>query len=276
MGKLLKIEMERAIKGYGFWLSLLIGMIISVEHFFRVVLPAAEYPLGFYILDSAVSMPASAFQFWIGAGSSNFEGILFVRLFPILAVMPYASTYALDIKNGLVKNYYTRTTKHNYLLSKYITSFITGGITVTIPLLVNFLLTIASLPSIVWPIGVFTINANCMWSDIFYTNPHLYVFMMLGLMFLCGGFISAFALVFSNLVSNIFIVMLAPFIVCEFTNAMIRLSPVSWIRKIAPQALFNIAQIAPKSGMSYIVFFLVMIMLDIFVYYAGGKKCDTF
>lgn len=276
MGRMLKIEIERALRGYGFWLSLLIGMIISVEHYFRVVLVFARYPLKFYIYDSAVSMPASAFQFWIGAGSSNFEGILFVRLFPILAVMPYASTYVSDIRNGLIKNYYTRTRKHNYLVSKYIVTFITGGMAVTIPLLANFLLTTASLPSIVWPIGVFTMSANCMWSDIFYTNPYLYVLMMLGLMFLCGGFISTFALAFSNLVSNIFVVMLAPFIVCEFTNAMIRLSSISWIRKMAPQALFSISQIAPKSGISYIVFFLIMIVIDIFIYYIGGKISDTF
>lgn len=276
MGQIIKIEIERAFKSKGLWLSVFIGMVICIEHIFRVVLPVAERPLDFYIYDSAVSMPASAFQFWVEAGSSNFEGALMVRLFPILAVMPYAVSYLTDIKSGIIKNYYIRTSKINYLTAKYVSVFVTGGFAVTFPLLVNFLITTACLPSIVWPIGVFTVNANGMWSDIFYSHPYIYIFMMLALMYICGGLLSTLALVFSNLVDNRFVVILAPFIICEFTNAMIRISHIKWVKKMAPTYLFNIAQTSPKCAQSYIVYISIMIMLGIFVYFIGGVKRETY
>ena len=68
----------------------------------------------------------------------NFENELFVRIIPLLAAIPYAITYCSDIRTGIVKNYYIRTKKINYLFSKYLAVFLTGGTTVTVPLLINF------------------------------------------------------------------------------------------------------------------------------------------
>lgn len=276
MGKMIKIEFERAFRSIGLWISMIIGMIISIEHIFRVVMPQAKSPLNYYIYDSAVSMPASAFQFWIETGSSNFEGTLFVRLFPILAVMPYAVTYLSDIKDGMIKNFYTRTGKLNYLAAKYLAVFVTGGFAVTFPLIINFLITIAVLPSIVFPIGVFTVNANGMWSDIFYTHPYIYTMMMLLLMYVCGGLLATMALIMSNLVNNRFVVILAPFIICEFTNAMIRLSHTLWVKKMAPAYLFDISQKMSKDIKSYICYIVLMAVFGIIGYFIGGMRRETY
>jgi len=77
-----------------------------------------------------------------------------------------------DIKSGIIKNYVTRTAKFNYLAAKYIAVFVTGGVAVVMPLLINYLTAITILPSLVWPVGVFASSPKSIWSAIFYTHPH--------------------------------------------------------------------------------------------------------
>lgn len=89
--------------------------------------------------------------------------------------MPYAVTYLSDIKSGIIKNYVTRTAKFNYLAAKYIAVFVTGGVVVVMPLLINYLTAITILPSLVWPVGVFASSPKMhMVGNILYTSTHLY------------------------------------------------------------------------------------------------------
>ena len=154
MKVMIKTELERAFKSWSLWLALIIGMGLSIAQIITRIIPAAMNPLMGYMPDNATLMPISAFQVWIGNGVS-FEYSLFIRLIPILAAMPYAVTYLSDIKSGIIKNYVTRTAKFNYLAAKYIAVFVTGGVVVVMPLLINYLTAITILPSLVWPVGVF-------------------------------------------------------------------------------------------------------------------------
>ena len=130
---MIKTELERAFKSWGFWIALIIGIGISVSQIVTRIIPAAINPISFFEPDNATVMPASAFQMWLGNGVT-FEYTLYVRLIPILAAMPYAVTYLSDIKSGIIKNYISRTAKINYLVAKYMAVFITGGIVIILPL----------------------------------------------------------------------------------------------------------------------------------------------
>ena len=162
MKVMIKTELERAFKSWSLWLALIIGMGLSIAQIITRIIPAAMNPLMGYMPDNATLMPISAFQVWIGNGVS-FEYSLFIRLIPILAAMPYAVTYLSDIKSGIIKNYVTRTAKFNYLAAKYIAVFVTGGVVVVMPLLINYLTAITILPSLVWPVGVFASSPKSIW-----------------------------------------------------------------------------------------------------------------
>lgn len=270
---MIKTELERAFKSWGFWIALFIGLGISVSQLVTRVIPAAINPISFFESNNATVMPASAFQMWIGNGAT-FEYTLYIRLVPILAAMPYAVTYLSDIKSGVIKNYVTRTSKNNYLVAKYVAVFVTGGITIVVPLLINYLVAITVLPSFVWPIGVFAPSANSMWSEIFYTYPHVYIMMYMILFFVCGGLVSTVVLIISNLVNNRFVAVLAPYIIGEFANAVLRMVKIKWIRSLAPTILFNMSQI--NYGLSYIVFIAVLLILGGLVYFIGGIRHETY
>ena len=257
MNVMIKTELERAFKSWSLWLALIIGMGLSIAQIITRIIPAAMNPLMGYMPDNATLMPISAFQVWIGNGVS-FEYSLFIRLIPILAAMPYAVTYLSDIKSGIIKNYVTRTAKFNYLAAKYIAVFVTGGVVVVMPLLINYLTAITILPSLVWPVGVFASSPKSIWSAIFYTHPHIYMIMYMILLFVCGGLMA----------------MLAPYIITEFANAILRMSDKKWLRGIAPTKLFNMAQ--TNTGASFIVYIAVLLILGVVVYFIGGLKHETY
>ena len=169
MKVMIKTELERAFKSWSLWLALIIGMGLSIAQIITRIIPAAMNPLMGYMPDNATLMPISAFQVWIGNGVS-FEYSLFIRLIPILAAMPYAVTYLSDIKSGIIKNYVTRTAKFNYLAAKYIAVFVTGGVVVVIPLLINNYSSITCVAG--WCICKF--SKKHMVGNILYTSTRLY------------------------------------------------------------------------------------------------------
>ena len=273
MKVMIKTELERAFKSWSLWLALIIGTGLSVAQIITKIVPAAMNPLIGYMPDNATIMPISAFQVWMGNGVS-FEYSLFIRLIPILAAMPYAVTYLSDIKSGIIKNYVTRTAKFNYLVAKYIAVFVTGGVVVVMPLLINYLTAIAVLPSLVWPVGVFASSPKSIWSAIFYTHPHIYISMYMLLFFICGGLMATIALIVSNIINNRFVAVLAPYIITEFANAILRMFDKKWLRGIAPTKLFNMAQ--TNTGVSFIVYIAVLLILGVVVYFIGGLKHETY
>ena len=64
MKQMLKIELERAFKGTGFKISILIGMVISVLQFVKCVVPAAMNPL--YVLKGrTIEIPSNINNIWM-------------------------------------------------------------------------------------------------------------------------------------------------------------------------------------------------------------------
>ena len=55
--------------------------------------------------------------------------------------------------------------------------------------------------------------------------------------------------------------MLAPYIITEFANAILRMSDKKWLRGIAPTKLFNMAQ--TNTGASFIVYIAVLLILGV-------------
>lgn len=58
---------------------------------------------------------------------------------PIIAALPFTSTFIDDIKSGFVKEYLPRTTKSGYLLGKIFGSLVSGGLSVSLGVLLGYL-----------------------------------------------------------------------------------------------------------------------------------------
>lgn len=274
MKQMIKIELERALKGMAFKVSLIIGMLIVTIQFINVGLHNALNPLEFFSY-GGLQQPYNVFYTWIG-GSFNIYYTVYIRILPIMVALPYAATYYTDRRQGIIRNYYSRTNKINYLVAKLIAVFTTGGIAATVPLAINLLSTAMLLPSMLWNDGTTDCMANSMWSSVYYTHPYIYYILYFALQFICAGLLATVSLMISLWVNNTFIVLLFPVVLCEFLNAVSGWIPNMKARAIAPYRLFSISQLSPNYWECYVVFIISLIILDIIIYIWRGIRNDTF
>lgn len=277
MKEQIKIEYERAIRSKTLWVALIIGLIISIAQFVVEVVPAAKDPLQFF-KGTFQCYPRSVFNYWLGGSFADAYGTTFLTILPVLATLAHAITYYMDIKSGYIKNIYTRTTKKNYLVAKYIVTFISGGIVVIIPWLVNLLLSACVLPSLV-PVGngMFAISGGRMLDKVYYTHPYMYIMIYILIYFLYAGVFSTVALAAVYVIENIFLLTLVPFIVyygCSIISPYVKV--ISWLGRINPITLLDMTQPRGAQPMAIVLELLIVGVISGGIYFRNGVKKDAF
>ena len=206
----MKIELKRAFKSEGMHLSLLIGMIISVSHIIRIQLPLCEEMK--YI---TYQIPPILSQNWIGGDILGTETFLYFLILPILATLPYGLSYFEDKDNGFLKMIYQRTRREEYIKNKFVATFISGGIAVTVPLIINLMVAMSLFPNIVPDVSRCTdlIFSNRIFYQIYYSKPLVYITLFLIIDFLFAGMWAVIALLSSYLSDYKVVVLITPFFI---------------------------------------------------------------
>ena len=258
MRKLLKIELRRAFASPALWAALLVGLAIVVVQYAQDVLPMVNY-LDLSVGGKELGMyPHSVFNKWIGGGMGSFTPYLYFLLLPLLATIPFGGSFYEDLNSGLVKNLFIKTEKKNYYGAKYLTVFLSGGLVILIPLLVNLALTAATLPSLLPEVGTqqYPLSATSMGASLFYTHPYRFVFAYLLLIFVFSGFV----------------VVLSPFILCLFVHSLCQLLGNS---SLDPTDFLN-----PSNANTTLPLVLgeliVIAILTVFLFAVKGSRDDTF
>ena len=107
---------------------------------------------------------------------SIFSKTIFYMAIPILATLPFGSSFYDDINRGYARNVCVRAKKKYYLIAKYIAVFVSGGCVVAIPMVFSFLISSMFLPTML-PEASYTftnIYPAYKWADLFYVQPLLY------------------------------------------------------------------------------------------------------
>lgn len=137
--------------------------------------------------------------------------ILYTPLMPILAALPFSSSYLEDIKNGMIKYIDLRISHKKYLITKIFTNGLAGGLAVSLP---TIILTIA--------VKIF-FNGNIdgffgkgayggVFANLLLHNFYLYVLVHILIEFIFGFAYSNIALATSAFVKNTIAVMISPFL----------------------------------------------------------------
>ena len=205
-----KTEWERMISGRMLWIAIIAGCTISLIQIIMEVYPASENIIKYY--SGRSGEPKSLFTYWIGMNAISPYGVIYRTVLPILAMMPHALSYHMDIKSGYVKNIYTRTKKNNYLVAKYVVTFLGGGIAVVIPYLLNLIISACMLPALT-PIrnGQFQ-SASSLFQEIFYSEPLVYLLIQFVILFIFAGVFATTVLAATYIVDNIFLLSMVSFI----------------------------------------------------------------
>ena len=119
-----KFEMYRAFHSRTFVISLLIGSIICALDLITFCVMVG--PGGRYLV-----------QAWIGTDYLFAYNQMFYILLPVLACLPYGGSLYTDVKNGYDKNICVKASRLNYAFAKSVSVFLSGFVSVCLPLVVN-------------------------------------------------------------------------------------------------------------------------------------------
>lgn len=146
MKQMIKFEVKRMLRNPGFYIAMMIGLLISVVHWIVWVLPAARGMDKYMSLDFALLYPPNLYNSWICEGN-NMYSYLYLLILPILVTLPYAATFFSDVNNHLIEFICTRADKREYFYAKFTAVFLSGGIVSCVPLIFNILLCTAVVPT---------------------------------------------------------------------------------------------------------------------------------
>lgn len=272
--RMLKIEFSRALKSKLFLFAVLFGCVLAISHFIFNILPMPA-KIDFWLsYDKPMLDMDYLFPGWMGGNQHDFQGYLLYLILPILATLPYADSFFSDKKSGFIKNILVRTSKKKYYLSKYIVVFVTGGIVVVLPLLLNLTLSAMVLPSITPEVVAshFLIRETSMWYGLFYSHPYIYIFLFLLIDFVFSGLFATLALAADIFAEYRVIALLSPFLIYLFINQLFRMASIS---NLSPM---NFLQPSYNESSFIVIFieFIILLVLSYFGFLYYGKKNDAF
>lgn len=156
------------------------------------------------------------YNHWIGGESFSLGFFLFFSLLPLLSTLSYGWSYCLERNCGYSKMAMVQMGRKKYFLVKYISTFCAGGISVTVPLIFNFLLCACIIPA-VRPTIIYEVyypmHYGSMGSEYFFTHPLLFTIGYLLLDFIFAGLFAAASLTVAFFVKTQIAVVLVPYFV---------------------------------------------------------------
>jgi hypothetical protein len=268
-----KMEMKRVLSGRIFWVSLSAGTFLLVLYILMDTAALAENPLSGF---SGVSTyPYSLYAKWAG-GHGNVYLSAFLFIFPLLAASAHAVTYYLDLKSGYIKNVVTKAGRKDYLIAKYLVSFISGGLVTAVPMIINFMVTAAMLPAIKPFLG-----SSYMYSGIFlvwlaYNHPFIHFLAFMVIYFVYGGTFACIALAAARLIRNVFLLSLFPFVVAYALNIISSsyFKYIDGIKSISPFVILNMSM-SSTTWVAVAGEAVILTAGGFLIYYMKGRKADV-
>lgn len=266
MKDILNLEINRAIKGKVFLVSLSILCLYMIYDIVFSVIPTSNQ--SFFQINPALVTPHNL---WIGMDTTKAFSRTYFFLMPVIATLPYATSLASDRKSKFIYSVISRSSKLNYFTSKFIASFLAGGLLYVVPLLLHFLILSLIFPGYPYYFGDFLVP-NGSFYELIYSHPTLYILVMCFINFFYAGLFSTLGLAASFFTNRILISFMTPFLVWISIAVLAEgmgmpyLSPERFLR---PEGVTGFS-------LFYVLFFFSIIMVVSFIICkVEGKKDET-
>ena len=157
----------------------------------------------------------SLFENWIGGEHMSLASTVFYYLLPIASAIPFSWSFYREKKNGYIKNVFSRTKRIHYVTAKTMSVFLTGFITVFIPIVLNIFIVSAFIPyyqpnpTYIFYNNVFFGN---MGSDLFFSHPFVHMIMFTIFDAVYGGIFAVFSYAISYYIRNMIAIIFGPFL----------------------------------------------------------------
>lgn len=206
---MLRMEMRRVLVSRFFWIALAIGTV-------SLLAGLASHMTGYESWREAVNSGNPNFDpmFY-----NAFDAFLSARfgfislLAPLLAALPFADSFALDKTSQFMRLTLPRAGRRRYMVTRLIVNAIAGGVVLVIPHLALYAATLLLLPQGLTTPEVYMQQRMIVqgpWEDIYTINPHLYLWIMMGLSFVFGCVYATIGLAAGCLTENRYVAVAAP------------------------------------------------------------------
>lgn len=278
--KIIREECRRALSGRMMRLCLLLGILlvlgqcICYRQFLKEQHSFIEENADLYTDE----FPESLYQSYMGGECFTLFWELYLSLFPILAVMPFAGSFYSDIEGGYIKHLCSRVPKGRVLLAKYIAVFLSGAIGVAFPIAISFFLSALLYPAqnpnpLSLRGGVTDIFVM---SEYYYTQPLLYHGFYLAVFMLFGGVLACLSLLATYYIHNILLVLFVPYLFYTTQDLLLqRLQLAGWSLKSIINSQDSPIYPSLKTWQTMLVSFLVLFLVSLCGFLLIGWKRDT-
>lgn len=218
-------ELKNALKSKLFYLNCIIPTVLSLILAFHSIqsfkinsVPVLNEIQSGNIHFNPMIQNYSIFNLWIGATNENIIKTILFYAFPLVAAIAYGWSFRNDreVLYSIGKKEYKK-----YCMSRYFTIFITSGLTLAIPLIVN-LLTILLFVPVIYPdsaydiyFGIFSYHFA---SDLFYSAPFLHTGIFILFAFVYSGLIGCLSYAFYTVYNNRIIAIIITYIIFFIIN----------------------------------------------------------
>lgn len=219
MRKILREELDRALHSP----RILLAILMTLGFFFygyTMILDRSWVPAGYSFAD---------LWFFVYVGS-NFPFIL-----PLVAVLPYADSFAVDQSEGFLRYLVVRTNYRKYLASKFLVNLFITTVTILVPLLFLYIFANAAAPRSLVPINQWSPQISGrpegFMKPFFEIHPDGFIFCVSMLAVFTGAAYSTLGIAISLIYSNRYLVWAAPcaiFLLAHFVASKTHLFGMDW------------------------------------------------
>ena len=228
MCSVLKLELKKAFKNKFFWISVVLGCLITLLSFEHMVnmyyegMSAISGNSTDIIYDPPIGIN-TVFNCWIGGEPFSLGSSIYFFVFPLLIALPYGWSYSEERKCGYRRMMITKTGKKKYYCAKYVAVFLSGGVAMVLPLIFNFWMTLLVVPAILPDVTMnmfYGVFGGSFLAELYYTVPFLYVAIYLFIDFVYCGFLVCICMAVSGIVRQKWGVVLIPFLLLLFVHVI--------------------------------------------------------
>ena len=224
MQRMIKFELKRSFKNRLFLISLLISLALVTWYSIERIPYCVQLNSEFLNDENLMGFFEISYTNWIGSHNIYLQQNIFYMAIPILATLPFGSSFYDDINRGYARNVCVRAKKKYYLVAKYIAVFVSGGCVVAIPMVLSFLISSMFLPTML-PEASYTftnIYPAYKWADLFYVQPLLYTSIYIFITFLFSGVTASLSLFITFFLDRKFVTFVFPFFIYIFHHFVLK------------------------------------------------------
>ena len=184
--KTVAVELYKALHNKLFWIALAVGLALIAMDLMECaanIHEAASSVMEFRKKGYDTYLGYSLFYSWMYRGNGTYGTILLATVWPLLAAMTFGWSYNNERITGVYDQIVSRVGIRQYLLSKHIALFISGGLALSVPMVVDLLGMGLIYPAVGHPY----IGDTSFLSELALVSPWGFCFAMCGMGFLWGG-----------------------------------------------------------------------------------------